>query len=121
MRFLKFESKKVRELRETIWDMQQTIRDKNDYINHLKEENDFLRGRNNLLIDKARRNVVTYKAARHISQYYGMDIPKERIRNELAEILTEAISEHLKIKEERETELGTIYYAEIDIVEGEQK
>lgn len=122
MRLFKFESRKVRDLKETIWDMQRTIDDKNDYISHLKAEVDFLRGRNHLLKEKVNRNVVTYKAVKHINEYDShIGIPDEWIRKELAEILTEAVAKHMKVEKSEQTEWGTMHYATIDIVKGEEE
>lgn len=122
MRLFKFESRKVRDLKETIWDMQQTIAAKNDYISHLKAEVDFLQGRNHLLMDKVNRNVVTYKAVKHIGRYDShIDIPDELIRKELAEILTEAVAKHMKVEKSEQTEWGTLHYATIDIVKGAEE
>lgn len=120
MKLFKFESKKVRDLKETIRDMQRTIDDRNNYISHLKADIDFLQGRNHSLIDKVNRNVVTYKVAKYIDRYdsYIAYMPEtEWIRKELAKILVEAVAKHMKLERGEQTECGTTYYAMIDIVE----
>lgn len=115
MRLFKFESRKVRELKDT-------IADKDACISRLKAENDFLKGKHHPLSEKDNRNIVSYTAVKQINRDDDQkDIPDEQIHEELAKILTEAVAKHMKVKKNEQTELGTMYYAKIDIVEEEQK
>lgn len=115
-----FKSKRVKELEETIFELQMTISAKDDYICHLKTEIEFLQGKNQIMWEETRKNVVTYKAVRYVSKY-DFDIPKDIIKRDLAETLMRAIMPHLKIEKRDKEEFGTVYETRIQIVEGENE
>lgn len=115
-----FKSKRVKELEEKISYLYQIISNKDDYICHLKTEIEFLQGKNQIMLEEARKNVVTYKAVRYVSKY-DFDIPEDTIKRDLAETLMRAIMPHLKIEKRDNEKFGTVYETRIQIVEGENK
>lgn len=121
-----FKSKRVKELEDTIIQLQMTISDKDDYIRHLKEEIAFLQGRNHVMWEETRKNVVTYMAAKHVPKHDAktlslFDFPEDLIKRDLAETLMRCIMPHLKIEKREQERFGTVYETRIRIVEGENE
>lgn len=115
-----FKSKRVKELEDAIFQLQMTISDKNDYICHLKEEVEFLRGRNRSMLEEARNNIFTYKASRYVSKY-EFNISEDLIKEDLAETLVKVIMPHLKIEKREQGGFGTTYETRIQILAGENE
>lgn len=115
-----FKSKRVKELEDTIFQLQMTISDKNDYICHLKKEIEFLQGRNHYLIANRLKDTFTYAAVRFVPKY-DKDIPEEIIKRDLAEELAKGIMAHLKIEKRDQKEFGTVYETRIQILAGDNK
>lgn len=116
---MKFKIETKRELRSRINMLNESISDKQNYINHLKSEIEFLMSDNHFL-RKKKLETVTLKAARIIPDYEKEGISENDVKRELAYEVAKRIIDHCTL--ERGTGRNAdIVEVSITIIKGEQK